>query len=62
MREENYWQQFTHSGRIEDYLSYIKTNRQMADVNSRQQKAEGDYPYAGFYCGNGNGINSDAYR
>ena len=62
MNEENYWQQFTNSGRIQDYLSYITGKQQTKNTDCRQPMSEGDYPYAGFCYGNGNDIKSDAYR
>lgn len=62
MNEENYWQKFTNSGRIQDYLSYTNNKSQTDNTNSRQVESEGDNPYAGVHNGNGNNFKSDAYR
>lgn len=62
MNEEIYWQQFTNSGRIQDYLSYTTKRQQTNNEPGRQPESEGDYPYAGFCYGNGNDFKPDACR
>lgn len=62
MNEENYWQRFTDSGSIQDYLSYSNTRKATDKNKCRQVESEGDNPYAGVCYGNGNGFESDAYR
>ena len=60
MQTLNYWEQFTHTGRIEDYLSYVRNVQE-------EQKTEnggetGVNPYAGIHMCNRNDIETDAYR
>lgn len=56
MNEENYWEQFMASGRIEDYLSYVGTKER----NMSQEVTAGEASYAGFLCSDGNGVKPDA--
>lgn len=80
----NYWKQFEHTGRVEDYLSYVSEevsdfgkhsdtisyngSVQMTNAERtgtmREEKREqsGANPYAGIHMGNGNDIETDAYR
>ncbi len=69
MNDENYWKQFVKSGRVQDYLAYAKESGQKKEgvscagkAHAREGKNVGEYPYAGFYYGNGNGVEPDAYR
>ena len=67
MQTLNYWKQFEHTGRVEDYLSYVSEHantRQMAgayDAGDSQEKA-GVNPYAGIHMCDRNDIEADAYR
>ncbi|MDL2302514.1 hypothetical protein LJC58_09190 [Lachnospiraceae bacterium OttesenSCG-928-D06] len=58
----NYWQQFTNSGKIEDYLSYI--NRDCAQQKNNQQETVplGENPYAGIHMCDRDHTETDAYR
>lgn len=62
MKAESYWQQFLSSGKIEDYLSYSRVNKQDYAVGRNREKQEGENPYAGSSYGDGNDLKSDAYR
>ncbi len=53
-----YWQRFISTGRVEDYLQYSGCSRS-GEILQGQSGAD---PYAGFYHGNGNDIETDAYR
>lgn len=59
-----YWKQFEKSGRVEDYLSYAVNGKQETAVSQMTDLGTaagvGEYPYAGFYYGNGNGDKPDA--
>ena len=46
--EERYWKQFENSGRIEDYLSFVSSNRQETDMAG----IAGEGGHAGIYTGN----------
>ncbi len=64
----NYWKQFEHTGKIEDYLSYSSfmnaENKNGIDRTGKDNRAAtaGVNPYAGIHMGNGNNIETDAYR
>ena len=74
MNDENYWKQFVKSGRVQDYLAYAKESGQKKEAPEKEDvflagkghahegKNMGEYPYAGFYYGDGNGVEPDAYR
>ncbi len=78
METLNYWKQFEHTGRVEDYLSYVAENNSfqketvisglMAEANKgsmpKQDKQDkvGVNPYAGIHMGNRNDIETGAYR
>ncbi len=53
-----YWQRFVSTGRVEDYLRYSNCG-ELQQAVLRQSGAE---LYAGIYHGNGNDIETDAYR
>ena len=67
MQTLNYWKQFEHTGRVEDYLSYVSDNevvRRIAgacEAGDGQEKA-GVNPYAGIHMCDRNDIEADAYR
>lgn len=63
MKALNYWQQFTHTGKIEDYLSYagLKDEPEPGVRESRRIDT-GDHPYAGIHMCDRNDIKTDAYR
>lgn len=74
MNDEDYWKQFMTSGSVQDYLAYAGESRRKkevpcgesaADVTAayaRKGKNEGEYPYAGFYYGDGDGDKPDPCR
>ena len=47
IREEEYWKQFESSGRIEDYLSFVSSTRQIRQNRTGQAKED----HAGIYMG-----------
>ena len=58
MKESNYWEQFIHSGKIEDYL-FFRENEMIPD--DTRPKA-GDKPYAGFCESDRNGVKNSSDR
>lgn len=66
MQNLNYWMQFENTGKVEDYLSYCTCFSHGADrkniVAKEKEQQTGVNPYAGIPMGNGNGIETDAYR
>lgn len=62
MNTESYWQQFTNSGRIEDYLSYSLGRHESGAADLNESESEGENPYAGTGYSDGNDTQSDAYR
>lgn len=61
MNTESYWQQFTNSGRIEDYLSYSYSRNGGSVTESDKPEDKGENPYAGTGYSNGHDTQSDAY-
>lgn len=55
MNDENYWEYFLKSGRVQDYLTYAGETKQ-------KEEAFKEYPYAGFYYGDGDGDKPDSCR
>ncbi|MBO5283296.1 MAG: hypothetical protein J6B43_09250 [Lachnospiraceae bacterium] len=53
-----YWQRFVSTGRVEDYLRYSNCGESQQAV----QRQSGAELHAGIYHGNGNDIETDAYR
>ncbi|MCI8799675.1 C40 family peptidase [Acetatifactor muris] len=53
--EERYWKQFENSGRIEDYLSFVSSNRQETDMAG----IAGEGGHAGIYIGDGHHFEAD---
>lgn len=62
MKELNYWQQFTNTGKIEDYLSYIDLQEKTQGDMTQQMEDSGAYPYAGIHMCNRNDFETDACR
>lgn len=62
MKSSNYWQQFTNSGRIKDYLTYLDEEAAVSGDRSRQADKLGADPYAGIRMCNGDNTTTDAYR
>ena len=75
MNYGSYWKQFTKSGSVEDYLTYaakVEENQKASSAfhvpgeteeqSSMRERSVGEYPYAGFYYGDGNGDKPDSYR
>lgn len=60
MKEQNYWEQFINSGKIEDYLSF-KSMKKESDTSGGGTSV-GDNPYAGVCEVNRNGNKDSAYR
>ena len=62
----NYWKQFEHTGKVEDYLSYTsaagKTANSMPKQEGSNRDKAGANPYAGIHMCNRNDIETDAYR
>lgn len=72
MQTLNYWKQFEHTGKVEDYLSY-KSYVGMNAAKGALKPVEGLHrmeergrtgadSHAGIYMGNRNDIETDAYR
>ena len=69
MQGLNYWKQFEHTGRVEDYLSYLSSGRENPQVKSKEDSCKktgrdkaGENPYAGIHMCNRDDIKTDAYR
>lgn len=68
MQNLNYWMQFENTGRVEDYLAYCSLSAGGADGEKVERNAAlrtqqtGVDSYAGIPMGNGNRIETDAYR
>lgn len=62
----NYWKQFEHTGRVEDYLSYVSGMSGSEGITAMETRDEtgkaGANPYAGIHMGNRNDIKTDACR
>lgn len=64
----NYWAQFEHTGKVEDYLSYVSmqdtdsAGREKAEDGDTEKDQAGANPYAGIHMGNGNDFKTDACR
>jgi len=56
MKETNYWQQFMSTGKVEDYLSYKRQDKQ--DI----RQVEGEHPHAGTFGCNRNHIEGGTFR
>lgn len=54
----SYWQRFVSTGKVEDYLRYSCCG----EPQEALQGEAGADPHAGFYHGNRNDIETDAYR
>ncbi len=64
MKEENYWDAFMASGRIEDYLAYAtnKGSNYIVESTHFERDVSGEKKDAGFLYGNGDGDKPDSYR
>ena len=62
MKLTNYWNEFTKTGRIQDYLSYIDQQNNHIVDNRQQMEDLGVNPYAGNYMCNRNSTETGAYR
>ncbi len=70
METLNYWKQFEHTGRVEDYLSYVSGANDLKQISPEDggvaqkdmQEQAGVNPYAGIHMGNRDDIKTDAYR
>lgn len=69
MQTINYWKQFEHTGKVEDYLSYVSgreyTSSQITKEDNGpegQRQGTGVNPYAGIHIRDGNRVETDAYR
>ncbi len=60
MQTLNYWEQFAHTGRVEDYLSYVRNAQERQKTDADGDK--GVNPYAGIHMCDRNDIETDAYR
>ena len=59
MQFTNYWQQFEHTGRVEDYLKYLQWTAGRKDV---QTLTPGRMDHAGIPVCNRNCIKTDTVR
>lgn len=62
MKSLNYWQQFTNTGKIEDYLTYIDQQNKIVNDKDQQMEDLGVNPYAGIHKRNRNSTETGAYR
>lgn len=68
MHTLNYWTQFEHTGKVEDYLSYVSAQspdreaRETKETGNGEKDQAGANPYAGIHMGNRNDFKTDAYR
>ena len=62
MNEENYWQKFTDSGRVEDYLTYSRSRGQADMTESDRPEHKGESPNAGTGHSDGHNLKSGACR
>lgn len=68
MKNENYWDQFMQSGRIDDYLHFKEEGGRLweEDMFSGQEESadmtKGENPNAGFYHRDGDGFKDGACR
>ena len=69
MQTINYWEQFAHTGKVEDYLSYVSGGTYKASQSDKEDKGTdveqqriGANPYAGIHICDRNRIETDAYR
>lgn len=66
METLNYWEQFEHTGKVEDYLSYVSEISVSEGTAAIEKRGETDKagvnPYAGIHMGNRNDIKTDACR
>jgi len=69
MQTINYWEQFAHTGKVEDYLSYVSGGEYKASQTTKEEKKPdveqqgiGANPYAGIHICDRNSIETDAYR
>lgn len=60
MKSLNYWQQFTHTGKVDDYLTYVKNKYQ--GYEDIQKEDAGVRHHAGICMCNRNDTQTDAYR
>lgn len=58
MNDENYWQQFMASGKVEDYLRYAR----LKEANETSKETLGEDPYAGLVFRDRDGVEPDSYR
>lgn len=68
MQALNYWKQFEHTGSVEDYLSYLSSEKEILQGKQKSSFGEdcgdkaGENPYAGIHMCNRDDIKTDAYR
>lgn len=60
MKSLNYWQQFTHTGKIDDYLAYAKQENR--ECEEAKKLDAGVRHHAGIYMCNRNDPKTDACR
>lgn len=54
MKALNYWEQFTNSGKIQDYLTYKEQNREQSETAVSCHSDLGSFDsYAGIHTGDG---------
>jgi len=62
MKSLNYWQEFTNTGKIGDYLSYIDLEKTAEYDKEGQAACSGEYPYAGIHMCDRNHTEAGAFR
>lgn len=60
MKEENYWQQFLRTGKVDDYLSYLKQKR--TDETAVMSVKKGEHSGAGTMQSYRNDIEGGTFR
>ena len=59
MKSWNYWQQFVHTGKVDDYLAYVE--KEACRCEDIQKEDSGVRQNAGIYMCNRNDTEADAY-
>lgn len=61
-KNQDSWERFFKSGRVEDYLSYVSGTGKSENEDTVTSHWEGDGSHAGFYTGDRHHIEADTYR
>lgn len=60
MKSLNYWQQFTHTGKVDDYLAYVSQEKKKQKDTGTKDRETVDH--AGLYMCNRNDTEADSGR